>query len=104
MPENVMGVPNTVQELLASNDGDFTKAVQLVCRLAYDQLGRGVNHRNGLFTDVVRKDIYEFGEEVGQDRARELLRDAAGQQKHQFAALNRLCAEIEQDLSDGLSG
>ena len=99
-----MGVPNTVQELLVSNDGDYTKAVQLVCRLAYDQLARVGGGGNGLFTDVIRRDLHQFGEDVGQDRARQLLLDAARQQKHQFAALNRLCGEIEQDLSDGLNG
>jgi len=94
-----MEIPNTVGELLQNADGDFTEPVNLICRLVYDQLTRDPQTPQGLFTETIRRDLWEFGQKVGQDRARELLRIAARQQYYQHLALSQLCGEIVEDLS-----
>jgi hypothetical protein len=99
-----MEIPDTVQGLLDANRCDFTKALELVSKVSYNEMSRRPGLPTGLFGDAIRRELHQFGLEVGVDRSRELLKEAATQQRELHKTLSEVCQLIVDDLSGNEPG
>jgi hypothetical protein len=97
-------VPDTVQQLLGNRESNFTRALELVSKVAYNQPTCTKEFPRGFFGDAIHREIYEFGQAVGVDYSRELLKEAALQQKLFHESLARVCERVAKDLDSDKPG